>query len=88
MKRGLSSLDKKASFISGLVRAAQGISKSNIATNATGLSALKNHAVGLGKNMFRYARKHPVKAGVGGLAAYGGYKAIGGGDNGTVINNY
>jgi len=88
MKKGLSSLDKNAGFVSGILRAARGISKSNIASNATGFTAAKNHAFGLGKNVIRYSKRNPAKATVGGLASYGGYKAIGGGDNGVTINNY
>lgn len=88
MKKGLSTLDKNASFVSGLIRAASGISRLNAAQGATGLSAVKNYAMGLGKNVTRYVKKHPVKAGVGGLAGYGAYKAVSGNDNGTTINNY
>ncbi len=76
---------KEAGFFSGLGKAISGISKGNAATGATGLAAMKNYATGIGKNVFRYAKKNPMKAGVGALAGYGAYKGLSGPD--VVINN-
>ncbi len=69
-------LNKEAGFIGGLTRAVQGATKMNKAKGITGLSAVKNQAQAGLKNVQRYATKNPGKAAVGGLAAYGGYRAL------------
>jgi hypothetical protein len=69
-------LQKNAGFINGLTKAISGAGKMNKAKGITGLSAFKNQAVAGLRNTKRYIKKNPVKAGVGALAGYGGYKLV------------